>query len=371
MQAQMANRSQILLGKIGRKLRTVHGFSNDDITPDDIYDEMQSGVDAVFSELKVLEREFSIMLQEDVEHYPLKTGWSFNTDLNSQANATNPDETVEANVVTGWSVTGGTVEATANRRTNSKGYYALKYTKGSYLDGNVILTPITPIAATFVYLEFWARADAASSISFWLSDSNHEQKTANVLSFDLTTSWAKYYGYLYLEADATNLEFFTTLADAGWVEIDDLSLLSQSPNFSARKAVGKIRGFIKPTTYNYAITVVSNEEYLLLPDLSISDVGQPLYASVFDDEIYFYPVPTEDNVGDEIKIWAYMHGSESKVSDSNPPETPDIFDDAIELYTLWKFTGEEKLFQHFTRHIKMCQPKVTVKGHILQSARVT
>jgi len=335
------NRSTYIKGRIEKALRR-DGIGTDEYTPDDIYDLMQVAQDQIFSRIGI-EHEYEVMTIEEVSEYPLRANISNLNNLNTGANATNPDTTLEANATTGWSVTGGSLSATTNRRTNSPGNYALKYTFGSYLDSPVKLSSLSAEANHYQYVELWVRGSKAGSISFYMTEDDTQR--CEPIIFDVTEDWAKVYGYMYITGDANDLQFFTTMDTAGdWVEIDDLSLYSSSPDLAAKKMVGAVITVITPDDWEYGLEFVEHKTWneTINTDYGIT---QPIKATIFQNNLLLYPTPDTSN--EIIKLWVYLEGSQTIINSTTPPELKDSWDIAIEDFVMWRITGMQKYQDSF------------------------
>ena len=334
-------RSTYIKGRIAKGIKR-EDINVDEYSPDDIYDLMQMAQDQIFSRIGI-EHEYQIMTIEDVSEYPLRANISNLNDLNTQANAANPDTTLEANATTGWSVTGGTLASNANRRTNSPGNYALRYTFGSYLDSPVKLSSISAEANHYQYIELYVRASTACSISFYMSESDVQR--CEPIIFDVTTSWVKVYGYMYITGDANELQFFTTLTTAAdWIEIDDLSLYSSSPDLAAKKMVGAVITSVTPSDWGYELEFVNHSEWneIIKSDY---DTTQPIRATIFQNNLMLFPIPDTSN--EIIKLWVYLEGSQTIIDSVTPPELRDSWDMAIEDFVMWRITGKQSYLDSF------------------------
>jgi hypothetical protein len=335
------NRSTQIKGRIQKAIRR-EGITVDEYSPDDIYDLMQVAQDQIFSNIGI-EHEYEVMTIEDVGTYPLRANISNLNNLNVGTNATNPDTTLEANTTTGWSVTGGVLASNINRRTNSPGNYALKYTFGSYLDSPVKLSSISAESNHYQYIELYVRGSKASSISFYMSESDVQR--CEPIIFSVTEDWVKVYGYMYITGDADELQFFTTLDTAGdWIEIDDLSLYSSSPDLAAKKMVGAVITSITPDTWDYELEFV---DHLLWNEITKStyDTTQPIRATIFQNNLILFPLPDTSN--EIIKLWVYLEGSQTILNADTPPELRDSWDIAIEDFVMWRITGKQSYFESF------------------------
>lgn len=379
----MPNRSARIHGRISRKLR-ISGFPLDEIDSADIYDEMQMAQDAVFQEVKVLERSFNVMLQNGIENYPLRTTFAYNTNLHTAANAANSDPDVEANATTGWSASGGSLSSVASPRTDSPGSYSIKHTLAT--EGDLIkLTSLSPGSNRYQYVEFWVRAIEDCTLTLYMAENDAEKCTP--LTFEVTDDWAKVYGYIDLEGEGDSFQMYTDLDTAGdWIEFDDFNLYTQTVSAAARKVIGKIKQIIQPEAWSAELRLVSNEEYNNFKreyiqstntQVARSSIGtgtatsaaQPEVCTVFEDELWLYPLPTDANENDELTLWCFLMGSESVVSSTIEPETPDGFDKAIEHYAFEEYVGRSGLTPTWRELVRMNKQKVTNKGHILQKQR--
>lgn len=347
----MANRSNYIAGSIERQLQML-GLPVDKIVGDDIYFQMQQAQDAIFARVGI-EKEYSIMLMEGITEYPLRANISVLNNIHTQANAANPDTSLEAEATTGWSSGEGTVTATENRRTNSEGNYALKHTIVTPYGGNLLLSNLSPTPSYYQYVEFWVRANKECSMVVYLSKDAEEKCTPLILNAD--EDWQKVYGWMYIQGEADTLEIGPQLYTADdWLEIDDLYLLSSSPTIAAKKVVGPVIEVITPEDWDYDLDLVPHKNWNKAINTTYTTITHPVKATVFQNNLLVYPAPETSN--DELKLWVYMNGSETSISMSNPPELSDSWDPAIEFFVLWKLTNKKEFYESFMGEINVHGP---------------
>ncbi len=121
----------------------------------------------------------------------------------------------------------------------------------------------------------------------------------------------------------------------------------------SRLNVSSVKAAVVPEDWQYPFQILPNDSFVAIKNSddaalynwetiwenwgfgsNIPDVStkQPLIGTIINNVLEVYPTPDSDYNGDEIELWVYMAGSNTTISSTVNPETPDIFDKAIEYY---------------------------------------
>lgn len=358
------SRSQKLHGRI-RRILTQNNVSSTEIIDDEIYDALAQAQKQIFGRVG-FERKYSLILQKDQSDYPLQSGWNLNALINSEANALNPNADVEANASTGWAATAGTLVSQAGYRAGSTGIYDFKYTVGTYDNDQLVLSGISPKHDSYHYLSIYLKASVACDVVLYLA--NDQEEASNLLQFSVTTSWTKFDGYFYLTGEANELRCYSTLADNGdWLEMDDMILVSSSPDFISKNVFKTIKQFILPSTWVYKLDFVSENDWNEIVN-SGDTTPQPIKAVLFGNVLTLFPTPLVS--GEIIELWTIMKLPETDIYSNVDPELDEEWDDALESYALYKFIGDSTYITLFENQLKEMRKNKVNKGFCLQKKRL-
>lgn len=126
-----------------------------------------------------------------------------------------------------------------------------------------------------------------------------------------------------------------------------------------------------PTAWGNGIRtfdIIPNKEFVETVNSSSTQTGRPKIATVIGNELKVYPIPTENEDGDEIKLYVYLSASANNVDDENEIELPNYFDKAIELYTTAQFLqGDLRILymKEFLQELQRLKPINSRKQHTL------
>jgi len=129
----------------------------------------------------------------------------------------------------------------------------------------------------------------------------------------------------------------------------------------------RIIGFITPSTWTYKLNYVEEGKWSEVVKESIS-VSQPIYVTLFENKLIFYPSPTI--TGEQITVLAKIKSPSENISNTEEPILDEEWDDALEYYALYKLLKEESFFGKFEHQLKEIKNSTSNKGYPLQRSSV-
>lgn len=302
-------------------------------SPYDIYREMNAAQCEIFA-LTQPQKEKTIVLNQGQSIYPLRSGWNSGLNIFSGANAASIEN--EAEATTGITVTGGTLAADDDPYPTGNGDYSVKYTFGSYRDGNIVI-PFSPGSSQYLYFEFYAKADRNCDIAVFCSLADVPE--TDIISFTLTANtWTKCSGYFFVNNSADAFRLYTSFTVAGsalW--LDDFTFLNVTADLASRKCITEIKSITCPAAWGYQLRYVTPETFNKMEMVDPSS-KYPVIFSIFDDVLKVWGKPAKGN--EIIKLQCELIYPETDINETTEIELAPLYDAEILNYSLSKLLVE-------------------------------
>ena len=120
--------------------------------------------------------------------------------------------------------------------------------------------------------------------------------------------------------------------------------------------------------------VIPNLDFVNLVNDNQSLTGRPRIATIINNKLQVYPIPTAEEEGKEIKLYVYISSSAGIIDDDNEPEISNNFDKALENYATSQFlSGDERnqFMNDFASDVKRLMPIQNRKHHNLSRSPLT
>lgn len=122
---------------------------------------------------------------------------------------------------------------------------------------------------------------------------------------------------------------------------------------------GKVLSCRVPSTWNYDLDFVSERDWKDVVR-KISGTTQPLKATIFNNKLWLHPAPTV--AGEIIKLWITKLSPGTRIASNVEPELSSNWDRAMEYFSIWSMTGDDKYLALFEKQVEVNKPTNRNKG---------
>jgi len=121
-------------------------------------------------------------------------------------------------------------------------------------------------------------------------------------------------------------------------------------------------------------SIITNADFVRILNSNPGLTGRPNIATIIDSKLKIYPVPSEEEEGEQIELYTYLSSSAGIIDDLNEPEVSNMFDKALENYATAQFlSGDERtqFMNDFLADLKRLKPIQNRKHHNLSRPPLT